>query len=347
MPNTNPTILRLSSVDEQLLTSLVKRTSAQSKADVVRFSLELMREMWRYHSMGASFSVHDDEGDLYSIHLGKVIGEGDSGAREPKKKLNYTIQFRLKDDHQAILDWLIEKDAAISRSAAVRSAVIFYEEIISEIKQGNSIVVVFSTNQKMPLDIPGTMSTSLQIAATTKKPKKRVKANRLSCPNWPEPGEELSLDKIKSYHRQGEWHSILIGIKKIQDEKDFYEILKFHIGNGTELFYAHSNINILEPAIKRLHDEDPYLYQKSRQLLYIIPLNESTFNLYEEVVIFNFLNDRNSVGFLWKADKNFGVVATPRQMETLSREFRGPANTKRVRQSVAERPVYAPIVLAA
>lgn len=168
MVSTNPSIVRFSPTDEQTLLSLIRLTSARSKADVVRRALELFAWMWDLHLLGASFAVHADEGEIYTLHMGKVA-EGGADDKLRSHPLTRSVQLRLRDDHQAILDRLIETGAATSRSAAVRAAIELYREIIDEMQEEHSFTAVFPEGHSLksiPVPVPGARAAKVKHATS-------------------------------------------------------------------------------------------------------------------------------------------------------------------------------------
>ena len=328
MATTRPTVLRLSPDDDRSLLFLLRCTSASSKADVVRFSLELMRTMWRLHSSGAFFSIRDDEGELYTLHMGDIV-EGGTDISTNGKSLTQTLQLRLGTDHRTILDWLISNKAAISRSAAVRASIELYREVIMELDASRMIVAVLPPSNEVAIDVPGAMTVSFESCSDPTPYSSNPKEEIIEHPDSDMPDFEvdsqISIADIKNLHIKRPWESILIRISKLHDDDEFFTVVKHHILNGTKLFYIHYDKDVLRPFITRLQREEPELYRKCRRLLCLIKVDETEYDSFEEMVIFDFLDEKNSIGFNWDADEDSGYIASRHDLHTLAREFRGLA----------------------
>lgn len=311
------TVLRLSPYFHYILESLLRRTTASSKAEVARYAIDLYFSMWQHHLQGAIFDVRCKDGDLFSINLGPVVDDGFGSAITSETKLTMPFQIRLGLEHQGWLDSLVATGAAPTKSAVLRAAIDLYQMAVTECEQSHDICAVFKNGLAISVFIRGLVSGAHNCSSGSIS---REVSPRAVLPVL-RGGETITLQQIKTLHESKSWGSVLVHLSTLRDNAEFFPIVQWHIDHGTTLFYVHYNPDVLLPLKERLRNIDPQRFEKSQDLLVFIPEEKERFHRTEEIVVFDFLQPKSSIGVTWDTNRANGTVATRDQLQTIERKY--------------------------
>jgi len=114
-------------------------------------------------------------------------------------------------------------------------------------------------------------------------------------------GPRDSLDWLVNFHLSFRWDSVLVAIKDLMDEDEFFPAVMHDMKYGTELFYVNVDPQALEGLVRKLRASLPEAIAiRVPTQLSLIVVEQAFFDELAQFVLFDVADFKWQIGYIWE-----------------------------------------------